>query len=287
MSKDTPVSHDAREFGVHVRSGGWRLGLLVARSVHPGTGNGGDRRSDQRNDRNADPATKVSAREFARQSGTSAPRVLRFLEAWDRAAAAGHVPPAHDLNPGVEIDLPDGDETPWADFYDAGKSSTDDSVRRSIKAVERNIDSDPEFAARVAAKLAESQPATIAKLAANPDVARAIARNDVTREAVEEEAIQHRARHRRDDLPDPKDVGRRAADAMSRRMEIDMATSALRAAIGNIAEAIVNRDQFGIRYPDAEAEALDRLKYTLATYEAERGLTDEDRAVLAEMGIQA
>lgn len=139
----------------------------------------------------------------------------------------------------------------------------------------------------MAEHLAGSQPAVYAKHASNPDVARSIARNDETREAVEEEAIQHRARHRRDDLPEPKDVGRKAGNGMSGRMEIDMATSALRAAIGNVAEAIINRDQFGIRYPEAEAEAIERLKYTIACYEAERGLTDEDKALLADMGIRA
>jgi hypothetical protein len=29
---------DAREFGIHVRQGGWRLGLLVARNVEPRKG---------------------------------------------------------------------------------------------------------------------------------------------------------------------------------------------------------------------------------------------------------
>ena len=279
MSKGTPVSHDAREFGVHVRSGGWRLGLLVARSV--------EKKDSAHRPVSTGTGTKVSARQFAEEAGTSPARVLRYLEAWDRAAAAGQVPPAHDLNPGVEIDLPDGDETAWSDFYDAGKGSTDDSVRRSIKAVERNIDNDPEFAARVAAKLAESQPATLAKQASNPDVARAIARNDDSREAVEEQAIQHRARHRRTDLPDPKEAGRRAGAGMARRLGFDVATEELRSAAGRLAEAIVAKEEYGITDEVAEAEALQKVERYLTAYRGDGNLTDADQEFLASLGIRS
>lgn len=70
----------AAEFGVHVRQGGWRLGLLVARCVEVDKGHG-----QTRNVAGATFDAKVSAREFARLSSTTADRVLRYLKAWDRA----------------------------------------------------------------------------------------------------------------------------------------------------------------------------------------------------------
>jgi hypothetical protein len=117
---DSATSRDAREFGLHMKQGGWRLGLLVARNVSKGTNHGGDRKSDQRNDRSVD--RKVSVKEFARQAGTSHPRVSRHLDAWNRAADAGHVPHASELTPGVDPDL-DWDSLPaWGNFYDASKA---------------------------------------------------------------------------------------------------------------------------------------------------------------------
>lgn len=63
------------------------LGLLVARNVEKGSGGprtGAIRRGFQ----------KVSIVRFAEASTTSVTRVLRYLEAWNRATQAGHVPAA-------------------------------------------------------------------------------------------------------------------------------------------------------------------------------------------------
>src|SRR5262245_7607975 len=86
-----PVSHettiaatielDAREFGIHVKQGGWRLGLLVARNVEPGAGAGERTDLEPRNDRSE--VGKVSASRFAEQSQTSVPRVMRYLHGWE------------------------------------------------------------------------------------------------------------------------------------------------------------------------------------------------------------
>lgn len=105
---------DAKEFGLHLKQGGWRLGLLVARNVekHPPGPKSRDR--SNRND------LKVSASEFAEKSRTSAARVLRYLDAWDRAAAAGVVPVSALLVPGEELDGLAVDDLPnWGDHYDA------------------------------------------------------------------------------------------------------------------------------------------------------------------------
>jgi hypothetical protein len=109
---DPAVEQDAHEFGLHDKQGRWRLGLLVARNVEKGLGD----RSLSRRDR--DTKGKVSARGFARAAKTSPDRVLRYLEAWERAADEGVVPHAADLSPGKEVDL-DVEMLPdWEHYYD-------------------------------------------------------------------------------------------------------------------------------------------------------------------------
>jgi len=120
---DPRVEADAREFGLHVKQGGWRLGLLVARSVEKNAGDGVNR--DDEGVTTVTHQGKVSAREFARRSGTSAPRVLRYLTAWNKAASKRHVLPAAVLTPGRElIDLDAEKLPPWSDFYDARPNPT-------------------------------------------------------------------------------------------------------------------------------------------------------------------
>jgi hypothetical protein len=103
------ITADATEFGNHMRQGGWRLGLLVARNVAVAPGR-------------VAPETllpKVNATEFARRAGTSNDRVLRHLAAWERAASAGLVPSSRTLNPGSNVDL-DVERLPaWAPIYNA------------------------------------------------------------------------------------------------------------------------------------------------------------------------
>jgi hypothetical protein len=100
--------HDVREFGLHVRQGGWRLGLLVARNV--------ERSKPGPKIVSAETNSKVSATEFARDAGTSNDRVLRYLDAWEMAAADQIVPSAAALNFGVEVPL-DVDQLPSWDIY--------------------------------------------------------------------------------------------------------------------------------------------------------------------------
>lgn len=112
------TDRDAREFGEHIKHGGWRLGLLVARSVERGVGHGGDRFNMET--KSAAPRTwsgKVSISGFAAAAGIGDARVRRYLEAWERAAAAGHVPPPAELVPGEGVTLPDDETVPWSKFY--------------------------------------------------------------------------------------------------------------------------------------------------------------------------
>lgn len=112
------VDHDAVEFGAHVKQGGWRLGLLVARNVE-NRGRGNPNLSAEKI------GPKTSAKEFAAKAGTSASRVLRYLKAWNAAAADGWVPPASELIPGEELDGLNVDTLPsWDKFYDASAAVT-------------------------------------------------------------------------------------------------------------------------------------------------------------------
>lgn len=111
VAANPQVEADAREFGLHVRQGGWRLGMLVARNVErskPGS------RQDQ-SDRTD--LGKVSVTRFAADAHVGKERVLRYLDAWERAADEGVVPHAADLEPGRELDL-DADKLPdWSSYY--------------------------------------------------------------------------------------------------------------------------------------------------------------------------
>lgn len=161
---------DALDYGRHVKQGGWRLGLLVARNVEKGKGHGGDRKSDQRHDRDVDP--KVSAQEFGRLSGTSANRVLRHLEAWEAASAAGHVPTSAELEPGQEIELDVETLPEWGDFYSpvtGGRNTKED--RPATKAE----------ATSVIARLPEAERAEV--------VAEAVAGSSAAAEAVAEHPV--------------------------------------------------------------------------------------------------
>lgn len=120
----------------------------------------------------------------------------------------------------------------------------------------------------------------------NPDIARAVARHDDTRDAVEEAAIRHRARHA-PPAPDPVEAGRRAAGNISRRLNADLATQELTAAAGRLAEAIVAKEQFGIEHPESEAMALAKIDRYLAAYRGEGTLTDDDRSFLDGLGIRS
>jgi hypothetical protein len=116
-----PIDAAAADVKRHLASGGgWALGLAVAACVNPGTGNG-DPLARTRNDRNSLP--KVSMREFADKASTSAPRISRYLAAWQKAADAGLVAQPDTLSP---QDWDDIDHLPkdadWEAIYDASKS---------------------------------------------------------------------------------------------------------------------------------------------------------------------
>lgn len=171
MTRSGYIAAAAEDFARHIKGGGgWALGLEVAACVMHGTAG---RPAGNRNDRND--SGKVSASEFARLTGTSAPRVLRYLDAWKRAAERGLVRHTVELTP---ADWNDPDHLPtgyaWDEFYtsaDGTARTITDEQRRELLTTAANeagigvtkvldvasnpnavavaMSADPDFAARV------------------------------------------------------------------------------------------------------------------------------------------
>jgi hypothetical protein len=183
------VSQDAREFGLHLKQGGWRLGLLVARNVEKGKGTGGDSKR-HRNDRYG--GGKVSAQEFARESvyGT-APRVLRHLAAWERAADEGLVPHAADLMPDTDAAIDVEALPPWTDYYDAsdaGGRPRDSKPADAVAIIERQS--------------VESRGEIVAQLLTDPETREAVV--DHVRGAAAVESMHHTIQTKRAPVGQPE-----------------------------------------------------------------------------------
>ena len=122
------IERDAKEFGVSVRCGGWRLGLLVARNVEHG-GSGG-RPPANRSPENGLGEGKVSMSRFAELAGVSKSHVSYYFNAWELASKAGLVPNAATLSVGDDevdveaesIEVEDNPRTHWSHFYQLAKN---------------------------------------------------------------------------------------------------------------------------------------------------------------------
>jgi hypothetical protein len=110
---DDLIRQRAQHFGRGDAHGGWLFAADVACSVERGTGQG--ERTDIQPRRARAEVDKVSASEFAQAAGGSHDRVLRYLDAWDAAAADGLVATAADLQPGDQPGLPDAER--WSDYF--------------------------------------------------------------------------------------------------------------------------------------------------------------------------
>jgi hypothetical protein len=103
---------DAEAFG-RIVGRNWEGALLVARSAERAEQG---RRSDLAQ---IAPGQKLSLRRFAELAGCSRKTAAAYLDAWDRAAADGVVPPAGSLAPGADVDLARLDARAWAHYYTA------------------------------------------------------------------------------------------------------------------------------------------------------------------------
>lgn len=151
-TQTTQLNSDAKEFGVGVRCGGWRLGLLVARNVAHG-GSGGRPTAENRSPENG--SEKVSISKFAELAGVSKSHVKYYLDAWELAAKAGLVPSSDQITPGEDdidieadsIEVEDNPRTHWTHFYQLAKTPQKESKEPKTKekkqdSVESEIDED-------------------------------------------------------------------------------------------------------------------------------------------------
>ena len=126
---------DAREFGQHVRHGGWRLGLLVARNCRPGQAGRPslkncphvDNYEDETNESTSSD-NRVGFREFAKIAGVGHAQVAYYYKAWQLAAQDGKVPPADELDSESEPlqdQLTDDDNTRdlWSKYLHMARES--------------------------------------------------------------------------------------------------------------------------------------------------------------------
>lgn len=209
------LAADIEEFSTHDRKGGWARALLIARRVQPdeGHGVGHGQVSVKRFGRNV--FRRVSAREFANRSRTSAKRVLAFYEAWERAAADGKVPPVDKLEPGIHVDLPDEEEVP---FF--GEHGYYRSYEARMTAGERRQAIEEE-SARAGVK-----PTAPVYVAQQPKALKTAILADPTARAAAREAIEEF--ERRQNLADAEDraAARQSADARGRQLDREEPTPA-------------------------------------------------------------
>ncbi|MCF3167075.1 hypothetical protein IPZ64_09095 [Streptomyces violaceoruber] len=204
------LNADIEEFATHDRKGGWARALLIARRVEPDENNGVGfgQESTKRFGRNT--FRRISAREFARRSGSSAKRIMAFHEAWKRAAADGIVPPAHDLTPGVHVVLPDEEEVPFFGehgYYRSYEARMNNGERR--QAIEQE------------AERAGLKPGSPIYVAQQPKALKTAILADPTARAAAKEAIEEfERREAQADLED-RAAARHAAEESDREFDAE------------------------------------------------------------------
>jgi hypothetical protein len=165
-----PIVRDAQTFGSYAASGGWMFALMVARSVRKGgSGFKPGTAVSSVNDPNGMPSTsevaKVEFKTFAKWARCDVGRVSRYFKAWERASAAGVVPPASDLQPGQEIALP-APET-WATYFTFYEATNDkhEHLAEEAEAVGTSY--------KKAVEITANRPAMRAAILADPQTAEA------------------------------------------------------------------------------------------------------------------
>jgi len=164
---------NAAKFALLDSGEGWPFAVLVACSVESGAGNGV---KDGTACAIAQASDKTSAEKFAKKAGTGRDRVIRYLKAWDAAAADGHCEPSAKLTPedADTIALPDA---PWSvkdgGYYAASKSRVSDDTDRG-KAIRREAEA-AGVSVHKTDEVARNPLAMAAAIKADPKVAAAAA----------------------------------------------------------------------------------------------------------------
>jgi hypothetical protein len=169
---------DAREYGRMVRKGGWWLAYLAARRVVEGSGNGVPLTGPTAKGGATAPPSEdavCSLRAFAAEAGTSKDRVKRHLEAWDRAATAGVVPPRRSFV-GTEhnVPMPDEEDQPF-DGFDTAVASVAPHIKDGRRADIIAAANAAGVGASKALDVAQNRKAVIAAVTGDPELAKAIA----------------------------------------------------------------------------------------------------------------
>lgn len=274
MSHDTNATNaDAQEFGLHLKQGGWRLGLLVARNVEKAPA-GVRRGSDFDRNQNG----KVSGLAFANRSGTSNKRVLAHLAAWNRAAEAGHVPHGDDLTPGQEIDLDVENLPEWRTFYQGagGGDMSEDRRERLTRAAE-----EAGIGRGKVQEIANNKKAMTAAIMADPDTAQAAAN-----------ALAYTSEDVRRDATQQLISGMSASDRNTTRRALDTAADQTDVSIKS-RQAEEREEAARKERPDLRATAADamlgvaKVKIAAAIREIhDANLNEDARAILRERVVQ-
>lgn len=154
---------NAAEFAALDQGEGWPFARLVACSVQKPP-DGVRRGSDSDWNQNG----KVNGTEFAKVAGCGPARILRYLKAWDDAAAKGLATPSAALTPADVRTIAEPDAE-WKDYY---STAVEDRPKRyADKAM-----SDPEMRRKVLEDMAPADRQQLAKeiIKSDPDVADAI-----------------------------------------------------------------------------------------------------------------
>jgi hypothetical protein len=297
MTNINYTERDAQEFGLHVKQGGWRLGLLVARNVEKGKDNGVHANDQEALTAVTASRSKVSAGRFAEQSGTSTPRVLRYLTAWESAADAGHVPHAATLSPGVDPAIDWDSLPPWTDFYKSNPGGLPKRLKdSSVAAVQEAIKEDPKARETLAAALAahpdtqkEEQEKEARRLAAQ---AQAIKDAEARAQAAYDADVKAEKHEHERQLKAEQDKAQRELDAKIRserakaEKEQRAAIQAARAADKELAERLAQekadreRDEFNARVARMKALGInDAAEAELARQHPLRAVWKEIRHI--------
>lgn len=156
------LERDATEFGVAVRCGGWRLGLLVARNVEPGQAGRPTEESAT-----SSQLTKVSMNRFAEMAGVSRKQVQDHYKAWELAAQAGLVPKADQIVFGddevaVDIDsieVEDNPRTEWSHFYGLAKNPPKEKPKEKKEEKPKPEEVDEDFGISAETPMTEDEKA--------------------------------------------------------------------------------------------------------------------------------
>jgi len=248
----------------------WQRAAIVYAFVRVGS-HGGDRSMPSSG---LDRLTPTAFARLGINGLRSAETVRAYHGHWQYAIDQGLAEP---VLPGQRVAEPDLGFPPNPDST-AGTSRS----ARSLPVAERaalvsDLLSDPQVASEV-------PTAVIVDQVLRPDVAAAVANDPHAIEAVENQAVQVRAARGVAPGRNPRDEGRRVGNQMAEALDTDLATGALHNAASSLGEAILCKEQFGIRNPAEESEALAQIDRLRAAYSS-GSLSEGDRGWLDSIGV--